>query len=156
MQSQNRKCAKSQKTANFRGSARKATTGRMRRVNSIDHQRDQSKSSTREDAENVVLHLNGRGTPPFILKEKTNSRHFSKMIDSGSPIAIFSAGDLRKILQHDVIFARPLPKNEEYVDNRPLNLLGFTTADVKVGNQTLKQARFVIAREGKKPFIRRD
>ena len=40
---------KKPKTANFRGSARKAITGRKRRANLIDQQTDQSGSSTGED-----------------------------------------------------------------------------------------------------------
>ena len=73
------------------------------------------------------------------------------MIDSGSPITIFTQDDLRKILKVDVMFARLLPKTEQYVDynNKPLNLLGFITADVKVGKRTIKNARIVITRDGK-------
>ena len=105
--------------------------------------------------ENVVLHVNGEGTPPFVLKGKIDNRQFTTMIDSDSPITISTAGDLREILQQDVIFTRQLPKYEEYVEynGRPLNLFVVTTADVKVGNETLKQARIVIAREGKKSLI---
>ena len=56
------------------------------------------------------------------------------------------------------MFARILPKNEGYVDYKgcPLDPVGFTTADVKVGKQTLKQARIVIACEGKKSLTDRD
>ena len=51
--------------------------------------------------------------------------------------------------QTSFFFARPLPSNEEYVDDngRPLNLLGYTIADVKAGKQTLKNAQIVIVRE---------
>ena len=57
-----------------------------------------------------------------------------------------------------MIFARPMPKSDEYVEynGRPLNLLGYTTVGVKVGKQTIKQARVVKAREGKKSLIGRD
>ena len=83
---------------------------------------------------------------------------FTTMIESGSPITIFTQSDLRKILKRDVLFARPLPKGEEYVDynRRPLNLLGFTTVDVKVGKKEIKKARVVITRDGKKSLIGRD
>ena len=130
----------------------------MRKVKLIDQQTDQSGSSTGEDVENAVQHVNGERTPSFVLKGKIDNRQFSTMIDSGSPITISTAGDLRKILKQDVIFARPLPKNKEYVhyNGGPLNLLGFTTADVKVGEQTLKQARIVIAREGRTSLIEKD
>ena len=65
---------------------------------------------------------------------------------------------MRKILKKDVLFARPLPKGEEYVDynGRPLNLLGLTTVDVKVGKKEIKKARVVITWDGKKSLIGRD
>ena len=53
-----------------------------------------------------------------------------------------------------MIFARPLQKNEEYVDynGKPQNLIGFINVDVQVGTRTIKRARIVIARERKKPL----
>ena len=62
------------------------------------------------------------------------------MIDSGSPITIFTQADMRKILKLDVIFARPMPKAEQNVDsnNKPLNLLGYRTAKVKMGKDQSK------------------
>ena len=55
-------------------------------------------------------------------------------------------------------FARPLPKNEEYVDynEKPLNLIGFINVDVQVGKRTIRRARIVIARDGKKSLVGRD
>ena len=57
-----------------------------------------------------------------------------------------------------MIFARPLPKNREHVDysGKPLNLIGFVNVDVQVGKRTIKRARIVIARDGKKSLVRRD
>ena len=80
------------------------------------------------------------------------------MIDSGSPITIFTQDDVRKILKSNVMFARPLPKNKEYVDynGKPLNLVGFINVDVQVGKRTIKRARIVIARDGKKSLVGRD
>ena len=88
---------------------------------------------------NVELHVNGEGSPRFVIKGKISNRQFSTMIGMGSPITMFTAGDLRKVIQQDVKLARTLPKIEEYVDYncRPLNLFGFITADVKLGKQTL-------------------
>ena len=64
------------------------------------------------------------------------------MIDSGSPITIFTGDDVRKLLKSDVIFAKPLPKNEEYVNfnGKLLNLIGFINLDVQVGKPTIKRA----------------
>ena len=41
---------------------------------------------------------------------------FTAIVDSGSQITILTQADLGKILQVDVIFARPMPKREKYVD----------------------------------------
>ena len=92
------------------------------------------------------------------MKGKINNQAFSTMIDSGSPITIFTQADLREILKVDVIFAGPMPKTEQYVDynNKPLNLLGYTTANVKVGKRTIKNARIVISRDGNRSLIGRD
>ena len=72
-----------------------------------------------------------------MLKRKINKELFNAMIDQGSTITIFPQADLR-ILNVDVIFARPMPKNEQYIDynSNPLNLLGFTTVDIQVGKNT--------------------
>ena len=78
------------------------------------------------------------------------------MIDSGSPITIFTQADLKRSLKLDVIFARPVPKHEQYEDynNKPLNLLGFTTVDVQVGK--IKNAKILITKDGKRSLIGRD
>ena len=130
----------------------------MRRINLIDQAYNQSEDSTEDDAENMILQVGGKASPPFVLKGKINNVAFTTMIYSGSPITKFTQSDLKKILKTDVIFARPFPKGEEYVDysGRPLNLLGFTTVDVKVGKKKIKKARVVITRDGKKSLIGRD
>ena len=48
-----------------------------------------------------------------------------------------------------------MPKTERYVDydNKPLNLLGYATVNVKVGKRTI---RVVITRDGKRSLIGRD
>ena len=95
----------------------------MKRINLIDQANNQSEDSTNDDAENLILQVGGNGSPPFVLKENFNNVAITTMIDSGSPITIFKQSDLRKILQTDVLFARPFSKGEEYVDynGRPLN-----------------------------------
>ena len=143
---------------NFRGNSNTAQRGGMRRINLIDQASNQSEDSTEDVAKNMILQVVGNGTPPFVLKGEINNVAFTTMIDSGSPITIFTQSHLGKILKTDVLFARPLPKGEEYVDynGRPLNLLGFKTLDVKVGKKQIKKARVVITRDKKKSLIRRD
>ena len=130
----------------------------IRRINLIERDDDQSDESTGAEDNNMVLHIGGNGQQPFIMKGKVNNQAFATMIDSGSPTTIFTQDVLRNIMKVDVIFARPLPETEEYVDynNKPLNSLGFMTADVKVGKRTIKNARIVITRDGKRSLIGRD
>ena len=47
------------------------------------------------------------------------------MVDSGSPVTIIGYDELQKILQYVVLFVRPLPKDEKYVDfnKQPVDLL---------------------------------
>ena len=146
------------RAGNSRGAGRNQNSGNMRRVNMIEQSADQSGGSSEWDEDNIVLHVNGVGVKPFVLKGKINKQQFSTMIDSGSPITIFTKEDLCQILKTDLIFARPLPKNEEYVDynGRPLNLVGYITVDVEVGKQKMTRARIVISRDGKKSLIGRD
>ena len=84
-------------------------TGRtgMRKINQNERDDDQSEESTGAEEDNMVLHIIGNGRQPFIMKGKINNQAFATMIDSGSPITIFTQDDLRKILKVDVIFARP-------------------------------------------------
>ena len=129
----------------------------MRRINLIEREDNQSEESNEQDEDNMVLHICGSDTLPFVMKSKTNNQPFTTMIDSGSPITIFTQADLREILKADVIFARPMPKSEQYFDynNKPLNLLGFTNVNVK-GKRTIKNARIVISKDGKRTLIGRD
>ena len=108
----------------------------------IEQANDQSEDSNEYEEDKTVLHVGGGGNQPFMMKGKINNESFTTMIDSGSPITIFTQTDQRRILKQAVIFARPLPKTEQYVDynNKPLNLLGFTTVNVQVGKRKLKNA----------------
>ena len=127
----------------------------MRRINLIEREDNQSQESNEQDEDNMVLHIGGSDNQPFVMKGKINNQPFSTMIDSGSPITIFTQADLRELLKVDVILASPMPKSEQYADynNKPLNLLGFTNLNVKVGKRTIKNARIVISKDGKRSLI---
>ena len=125
----------------------------MRRVNLVGREYDRWDATKETQEYKVVLHLEGKqGHPPFVMKGKITKQVFTTMIDSGSPISIFTQVDLMKLLRNDVIFARPIPKNESYVDysNQPLNLVGFINVEVQVGKRKNKNARIVITRDGKR------
>ena len=54
----------------------------------------------------VRVHVGGGKNQPFLMKGKTNNPLFSAMIDSGSPISIFTQSDLWELLKVEVMFAR--------------------------------------------------
>ena len=98
----------------------------MWRINLIEQGDDQSEDSNVFEEDKMVLHVGGGGNQPFIMKGKINNESFTTMIDSGSPITIFTQIYLRRLLKQDVIFARPLPKTEQNEDynNKPQIFLG--------------------------------
>ena len=108
------------------------------------------------DEDNIVLTLEGNGTPAFGLKGRINKQPFVTMIDSGLPITIFPGEGVQKLLKTSVTFVRL--KKEVYVDynGRPLNLLGYITVEVQVWKRIIKNAVMIIARDGKKSLLRRD
>ena len=131
---------------------------KMQRVNNIEQ--DSASASSDTDADRVVLQVNGyaENNPPIMMKGTINKKAFSTMIDSGSPITIFTQSDIKNILQQELLFAKPMPNNEKYVDfnNKPLNLLGYIIVTVKVGQKTIKGARLIITRDGGRSLIGRD
>ena len=96
--------------AKSRGVGRGANRGSMRTVNLRERKINQSGESSEWDDDNIVLHVNGLAAKPFVLKGKINKQNFSTIIDSTSPISVFTKQDLSRLLKTDLIFARPLPK----------------------------------------------
>ena len=80
------------------------------------------------------------------------------MIDSGSPVTIISRDELQRILQYEVLFVRPLPKDGKYVDynKQPVNLLGYIFCELQVGGKYIRKARILVARPGAKSIVGRD
>ena len=80
------------KVANFRGNAKFANRGGMRRVNPIEQTAGQLEDSSELDQDKLVLRLKGGNgaAPPSMLKGKVNKQPFTTLIDSGSPITIFT------------------------------------------------------------------
>ena len=57
---------------------------RMRRVNLIGREDNQSETGSEIEEDNMVLHVNGSGNQPFVMKGKMNKETFTAMINSGS------------------------------------------------------------------------
>ena len=64
--------------------------------------REDSAATDASDGDKIVLQVGGDGVRPFLMKGKMNRRDFTAMIDSGSPITIFTITDLKQILGTDV------------------------------------------------------
>ena len=113
-------------TANFRRNVRFTNRSTSRRIDLIGQAENQSKESSEWEEDNVVLGLDGNGTPSIVLKGRINKQQFVAMIDSESPITIFTTEGLRKLLNTDVTFVRPLLKTGEYLhyNGRTLTFLG--------------------------------
>ena len=111
-----------------------------------------------EEEKQYVLGIDGSGSPPFMMREKINRKNFSLMIDSGSPVTIINYEVLQKIPQYEILFVRPLPEDEKYVDynKRPVNLLGYIYCELEVGGKYIRKARILVARPGAKSIVGRD
>ena len=142
--------------------ARNRPSGRrpeMRRINVVSREdQTSSEESSENNTDRIVLHLDGPGEQPFLMKGWINGKRFETMIDTGSPVTIFTAQALKDILQTTMLFVRPLPKDEVYVDfnNKLLNLMGFTCAKIQVGDKILQKGRILVGRNGTKSVIGRD
>ena len=64
----------------------------MQRVNLIEEDDESGE-------EQLVLRVYGAGAEPFTLSGKMNNRPFKAIIDSGSPVSIFSVSTLKEILK---------------------------------------------------------
>ena len=80
------------------------------------------------------------------------------MRDSGSPVTIIGRDELQRIPQYEVLFVRPLPEDEKYVDynKQPFNLLGYIFCELEVGGKYIRKARILVARPGAKFIVGRD
>ena len=67
----------------------------MRRVNYIDEESEEKESDSNE--EQLVLQTDGNGSKPFCMEGTMCGNYFKTIIDTGSPVSIFTKRDLTKI-----------------------------------------------------------
>ena len=91
----------------------------------------------------IALAIGDIGEAPSVMESKINTKKFTAMIDSGSPVTIFTTKGLMEILTTNVLFVRPLRQFEKNVDfnQRPLDIAGFIHMHLKIGKQDLKRTR---------------
>ena len=86
----------------------------MRRVNYIDEESEEEESDSNE--EQLVLQIDGNGIKPFYMEGTMCGRYFKAIIDTGSPVSIFTKRDLTKIIGKGKVVIREMIDNERYVD----------------------------------------
>ena len=84
--------------------------------------------------------------------------YFKAIIDTGSPVSIFTKRDLQKIIVERKVVIRDMIDQERYVDynKRPLELLGYQFVRLEVAGVTVSKARVLVAPNSGKSIIGRD
>ena len=151
----NKKFPHRQKEMMKRLNARNSNTQGMRRVNYIE----ESDASTSDDnEEQLVLQIDGNGSKPFFMEGTMCGNYFKAIIDTGSPVSIFTKRDLQKIIGERKVVIRDMIDQERYVDynKRPLELLGYQFVRLEVAGVTVSKARVLVAPNSGKSIIGRD
>ena len=126
----------------------------MRRVNYVEESEDEDESE--EDEEQLVLRVDGERSKPFYMDRLICGNYFKAIIDTDSPVSIFTKRDLQKIVVSDVVF-RDMIENERYVDyyRKPLELLGYQFVRLEVAGVTVSKARKLVAPNSGKSIVGR-
>ena len=87
-----------------------------------------------------------------------NRQPFKTVIDTGSPVTIFAVDEIKIIMKRDQLQVRRKVDDEKYVDfnGKSLNILGYVFCELQVGNQYVRKARILVARQGVKSIIGRE
>ena len=128
----------------------------MRRLNYIDEESEDHESGNNE--EQLVLQIDGKGSNPFYMEGTMCRKYFKAIIDTGSPVSIFTKRDLTKIIGERKVVIREMIDNERYVDynKRPLDLLGYQFVRLEVAGVTVSKANVLVAPNSGKSIIGRN
>ena len=126
----------------------------MRRVNYIEDTEDESEV----DEKQFVLKIEGKGSKPLYMEGLMCGNYFKAIIDTGSPVSIFTEKDLQKIVAERKVVIREMIENERYVDynKKPLELLGYQFVRLEVAGVTVSKARVLVAPNSGKSIVGRD
>ena len=83
---------------------------------------------------------------------------FKAILDTGSPVSIFTKRDLTKIFGKSKVVIRDMIDNERYVDynKKPLDLLDYQFGCLEDAGVTVSKARVLVAPNSGKSVIGRD
>ena len=135
---------------------KKENTQSMRRVNYIEESNDEKESE--EDEEQLVLRVDGEGSKPFYMEGMMCENYFKAIIDTGSPVSIFTKRDLKKTVGERKVVIREMIEDERYVDynRKPLELLGYQCGRLEVAGVTVSKARVLVALHSGKSIVGRE
>ena len=127
----------------------------MRRVNYIEETEDEESDV---DEEQLVLKIEGKGRKPFYMESLMCGNYFKAIIDTRSPVSIFTEKDLQKIVGERKVVIRKMIENERYVDynKKPLELLGYQFVRLEVAGVTVSKAKVLVAPNSGKSIVGRD
>ena len=127
----------------------------MQRVNYIEETEDEE---SYVDEEQFVLKIEGKGSKPFYTEGLMCRNYFKAIIDTGSPVSIFTEKDLQKIVGERKVVIREMIENERYVDynKKPLELLGYQFVRLEVAGVPVSKARVLVAPNSGKSTVGRD
>ena len=127
----------------------------MRRVNYIEDTGDKESDL---DEEQLVLKIEEKGSKPFYMEGLMCGNYFKAIIDTGSPVSIFTERDLRKIVGERKVVIREMIEKERYMDynKKPPELLGYQFVRLEVAGVTASKARVLVAPNSGKSTVGRD
>ena len=127
----------------------------LRRVNYIEESDEESEE---DDEEQLVLRVDGDGCKPFYMEGTMCGNYFKAIIDTGSPVSIFTKRDLQKIVGERKVVIRDMIEGENYVDynKKPLKLLGYQFVRLEVAGVIVSKARVLVAPNSGKSIVGRD
>ena len=108
-----------------------------------------------DDEEQLVLRVDENGCKPFYMERTMCGNYFEAVIDTGSPVSIFTKKDLQKIVGESKVVIRDMIEGERYVDynKKPVNLLGYHFLRLEVAGVTVSKARVLVAPNSGKSIV---
>ena len=105
-----------------------------------------------------MLRVDRKGHKSFYMEGQMCGKWFKAIIDTGSPVSIFTKRDLQQIIGERKVVVRDMIEDEHYVDynKRPLKLLGYQFVRLEVAELTVSKARVLVAPKFGKSIIGRD
>ena len=99
-----------------------------------------------EDEGQLVLRVDGNGCEPFFMEGTMCGNYFEAIIDTGSPVSIFTKRDLLKTVGERDVVNRDMIEGERSLDynKKPLNLLGYQFVRLEVAGVTVSKARVLV------------